>query len=127
MFQAWQASKATNDEAQLIEYRHIIERQMERFKVVERETKTKPYRYSVNLTFHFSFGKLLSVGKTNVFDFSREGLVGPVTKDPAQKEKDECNKWMQDSLDALSRHIEQNEAEIECLENKKRLSKSDQG
>lgn len=97
---AWQASKATNDEAQLIEYRHIIERQMERFKVVERETKTKPY--------------------------SREGLVGPVTKDPAQKEKDECNKWMQDSLDALSRHIEQNEAEIECLENKKRLSKSDQ-
>jgi len=50
-----------------------------------------------------------------------------VTKDPAQKEKDECNKWMQDSLDALSRHIEQNEAEIECLENKKRLSKVDQG
>ena len=42
-----------------------------------------------------------------------------MTKDPAQKEKDECNKWMQDSLDALSRHIEQNEAEIECLENKK--------
>lgn len=53
--------------------------------------------------------------------------MGPVTKDPAQKEKDECNKWMQDSLDALSRHIEQNEAEIECLENKKRLSKNDQG
>ena len=53
--------------------------------------------------------------------------MGPVTKDPAQKEKDECNKWMQDSLDALSRHIEQNEAEIECLENKKRLSKVDQG
>ena len=32
------------DESLLLENRQLIERQMERFKVVERETKTKAYR-----------------------------------------------------------------------------------
>lgn len=97
---AWQQSKVVKDESVLLEYRQLIERQMERFKVVERETKTKAY--------------------------SKEGLAGPATKDPAQKEKEECNNWMHTSLVSLQQQIEQLEAEIENLGRKKKQSRNDQ-
>lgn len=49
---------------------------MERFKVVERETKTKAY--------------------------SKEGLGAAQKLDPAQKEKEEMQHWLNMSIDQLS-------------------------
>ena len=49
---------------------------MERFKVVERETKTKAY--------------------------SKEGLGAAQNKDPAQREKEETNRWLSESIDSLN-------------------------
>ena len=46
----------------------LLLQQMERFKVVERETKTKAY--------------------------SKEGLGGAVKVDPKEKEKNEINSWL---------------------------------
>lgn len=62
----------------------------------------------------------------NTFD-SKEGLAGPATKDPAQKEKEECNNWMHQSLRSLQQQIEQLEAEIENLGRKKKMNRQDQG
>ena len=41
---AWQQSNEVKDKSNLLKYRQLIERQMERFKIIERETKTKAYR-----------------------------------------------------------------------------------
>lgn len=49
---------------------------MERFKVVERETKTKAY--------------------------SKEGLGAAQKLDPAQKERDEIQQWLVASIDQLN-------------------------
>merc|ERR1712106_710118 len=63
---AWQQSNEVKDKAPLLKYRQLIERQMERFKIIERETKTKAY--------------------------SKEGLLGISAKvDPAQRDKDEMS------------------------------------
>lgn len=51
-------------------------KQMERFKIVERETKTKAY--------------------------SKEGLGAAQKLDPAQKEKDEMNGWLTVSFSPVS-------------------------
>lgn len=50
--------------------------QMERFKVVERETKTKAY--------------------------SKEGLGAAQKLDPAQKEREEIQHWLVSSIDLLN-------------------------
>lgn len=52
---------------------------MERFKVVERETKTKAY--------------------------SKEGLGAAQKMDPAQKEKEEISTWLITSIDALNLQV----------------------
>jgi CCR4-NOT transcription complex subunit 3 len=62
---------------------------MERFKVVERETKTKAY--------------------------SKEGL-GQVSKvDPEQRKKEEVRYWLTSGIEKLDRQIDEFEAEIESL------------
>lgn len=53
--------------------------QMERFKVVERETKTKAY--------------------------SKEGLGAAQKLDPAQKEREEVSNWLANSIDALNLQV----------------------
>lgn len=53
--------------------------QMERFKVVERETKTKAY--------------------------SKEGLGAAQNKDPAQREKEDLNRWLNESIDILTLQV----------------------
>ena len=63
---------------------------MERFKVVERETKTKAY--------------------------SKEGLGAAQKLDPIQKEKDEINNWLSSSIDTLGVQVDQFESEIEALQ-----------
>lgn len=85
----WLASSDIKDKRQLIENRKLIESQMERFKVVERETKTKAY--------------------------SKEGLGAAQKLDPAQQEKDEINQWLSNSINSLNLQSEQYESEIESL------------
>eukprot|EP00118_Oscarella_pearsei_P006458 m.29135 g.29135 ORF g.29135 m.29135 type:complete len:666 (+) comp31138_c0_seq1:3955-5952(+) len=87
---SWLQSNDIKDKRQLQENRKTIETQMERFKVVERETKTKAY--------------------------SKEGLQGFASKvDPAQKEREELRGWLSESIDSLNRQVEQFESEMEVL------------
>lgn len=99
---SWIASAEIKDKSTLLDYRKLIETQMERFKVVERETKTKAY--------------------------SKEGLGAAQKLDPAQKEKEEMNSWLVQSIDALKLQIDLFESEIESLlaGKKKRLDKDKQ-
>lgn len=75
---------------------------MERFKVVERETKTKAY--------------------------SKEGLGAAQKLDPAQREKESVCVWLQSSISSLQIQTDQYESEIESLlaNKKKRLDKEKQ-
>lgn len=72
---------------------------MERFKVVERETKTKAY--------------------------SKEGLGAAQKLDPSQREKENVSCWLQSSISSLQIQTDQYESEIESLiaAKKKKLDK----
>lgn len=70
---------------------------MERFKVVERETKTKAY--------------------------SKEGLGAAQKLDPIQKERDEVNNWLTNSIDMLSVQVDTFESGIEALQNVQKKGK----
>ena len=74
---------------------------MERFKIVERETKTKAY--------------------------SKEGLTASTRMDPAERERAEVMQWLNHCIDTLNIQVDQFEAEIESLQGggKKRKGKSD--
>jgi len=75
---------------------------MERFKVVERETKTKAY--------------------------SKEGLGAAQKLDPAQKEREEMSVWLVNAIDTLNVQLDTFESEIESMlaSKKKRLDKDKQ-
>ena len=97
----WLTSNEVKDKRVLLENRKLIETQMERFKVVERETKTKAY--------------------------SKDGLgtVGKV--DPKQQEREEANLWLSQNIEALNLQVDSLESEIESLtgglNKKKKLGK----
>eukprot|EP00092_Neocalanus_flemingeri_P015428 GFUD01016696.1.p1 GENE.GFUD01016696.1~~GFUD01016696.1.p1 ORF type:complete len:817 (+),score=229.71 GFUD01016696.1:113-2563(+) len=97
----WLASGEIKDKSTLMENRKLIETQMERFKIVERETKTKAY--------------------------SKEGLTASTRMDPAEREKAEVMQWLNHCIDTLNIQVDQFEAEIESLQGggKKRKGKSD--
>ncbi|XP_058060954.1 CCR4-NOT transcription complex subunit 3 isoform X3 [Anopheles bellator] len=99
---SWIASGEIKDKSALLENRRLIETQMERFKVVERETKTKAY--------------------------SKEGLGAAQKMDPAQREKEEISSWLTSSINSLQIQIDQFECEIESLlaGKKKKLDKDKQ-
>ncbi|XP_019762622.1 CCR4-NOT transcription complex subunit 3 isoform X2 [Dendroctonus ponderosae] len=99
---SWIASGEIKDKSILMDNRKLIETQMERFKVVERETKTKAY--------------------------SKEGLGAAQKLDPAQKEKEEMQHWLSSSIDELSIQTDSFESEIEQLlsKGKKKLDKDKQ-
>uniref|UniRef100_A0A6M2DKW7 CCR4-NOT transcription complex subunit 3 n=1 Tax=Xenopsylla cheopis TaxID=163159 RepID=A0A6M2DKW7_XENCH len=99
---SWIASGEIKDKSTLLDYRKLIETQMERFKVVERETKTKAY--------------------------SKEGLGAAQKLDPAQKEREDISSWLANKIDALNIQIDQFESEIESLlaGKKKRVDKDKQ-
>lgn len=84
----WIASSEIKDKKLLTEDRKLIETQMERFKVLERETKTKAY--------------------------SKEGLGGATKLDPAQREKEEMNQWLSDSIDRLNVQMDKFESDVEA-------------
>ncbi|KAL1517360.1 hypothetical protein ABEB36_001131 [Hypothenemus hampei] len=99
---SWIASAEIKDKSYLMENRKLIETQMERFKIVERETKTKAY--------------------------SKEGLGAAQKLDPAQKEREEMQNWLNTSIDELSIQTDSFESEIEQLlsKGKKKLDKDKQ-
>ena len=49
--------------------------------------------------------------------------------DPAQREKDDCRKWLHDTIDKLQQQKEQCEASIDQLQSgkRKKISRADQG
>ncbi|XP_037639832.1 CCR4-NOT transcription complex subunit 3a isoform X2 [Sebastes umbrosus] len=95
----WVASNEIKDKRQLVENRKLIETQMERFKVVERETKTKAY--------------------------SKEGLGLAQKVDPAQREKEETGQWLTNTIDTLNMQVDQFESEVESLSVQTRKKKGD--
>ncbi|XP_057664609.1 CCR4-NOT transcription complex subunit 3 isoform X1 [Diorhabda carinulata] len=99
---SWIASAEIKDKSVLMENRKLIETQMERFKVVERETKTKAY--------------------------SKEGLGAAQKLDPAQKEREEIQHWLASSIEKLNIGTDSFESEIEQLlsNKKKKLDKDKQ-
>ncbi|XP_028141740.1 CCR4-NOT transcription complex subunit 3 isoform X3 [Diabrotica virgifera virgifera] len=99
---SWIASAEIKDKSILMDNRKLIETQMERFKVVERETKTKAY--------------------------SKEGLGAAQKLDPAQKERDDIQYWLTSSIAKLNIGSDSLESEIEQLlsNKKKKLDKDKQ-
>ncbi|CAH8507559.1 unnamed protein product [Heterobilharzia americana] len=97
----WITANEVKDKRLLLEARKEIEQDMERFKVIEKETKTKAY--------------------------SKEGLLSiEMKKDPLQKEKDELVDWLKQCIHSLNTQTEKYEFEIENLSNnikKKRIDK----
>ncbi|XP_063699727.1 CCR4-NOT transcription complex subunit 3 [Culicoides brevitarsis] len=99
---SWIASAEIKDKSALLENRRLIETQMERFKVVERATKTKAY--------------------------SKEGLGAAQKLDPAQREKEDLCCWLTSSITSLQLQQDQYESEVESImaAKKKRLDKDKQ-
>lgn len=99
---SWIASGEIKDKSTLVDTRKLIETQMERFKVVERETKTKAY--------------------------SKEGLGATQKLDPTAREREELNNWLVASIDQMQIQMDQFESEIESImaAKKKRLDKEKQ-
>jgi len=97
----WLASGEIKDKSTLMDNRKLIETQMERFKIVERETKTKAY--------------------------SKEGLTSAARLDPAERERAEVGQWLNHCIDTLQIQSDQFEAEIEVLQGtgKRKKGKSD--
>ncbi|XP_044499732.1 general negative regulator of transcription subunit 3-like isoform X2 [Mangifera indica] len=80
-------------EQALVDARKLIEREMERFKICEKETKTKA--------------------------FSKEGLGQQPKTDPKEKAKAETRDWLNNVVGELESQIDNFEAEIEGLSVKK--------
>ncbi|BFI24139.1 CCR4-NOT transcription complex subunit 3 [Marchantia polymorpha subsp. ruderalis] len=89
----WIQSNEIKDKKALLEARKVIERMMERFKVCEKETKTKA--------------------------FSKEGLGQQPKTDPREKAKGESRDWLNTMVGDLELQTDAFEAEIEGLVVKK--------
>ncbi|KAI9847130.1 MAG: general negative regulator of transcription subunit 5 [Thelocarpon superellum] len=95
----WAASNEIKDKKPLLEQRKLIETQMEKFKAVEKEMKTKAY--------------------------SKEGLSAAAKLDPKEKEKLEACQFLSSTVEELERQIEQVEAEAESLQANMKKGKKD--
>ncbi|KAJ7565767.1 hypothetical protein O6H91_02G074100 [Diphasiastrum complanatum] len=85
----WIQSSEIKDKKALLDARKLIEREMERFKVCEKETKTKA--------------------------FSKEGLGQQPKTDPKEKAKSESREWLNNMVTELESQIDTFEAEMEGL------------
>ena len=95
----WAASNDVKDKNPLLDARRRIEVEMERFKVIEKETKTKA--------------------------FSKEGLAAArVAKDPKEKAKDEARDWIAAAIEEMNAQIETFEGEIDSLTSSSRKKSS---
>ncbi|CAO3594176.1 unnamed protein product [Absidia cylindrospora] len=95
----WLASNEIKDKRALLDNRKLIESQMEQFKAIEKEMKTKA--------------------------FSKEGLLQREKMDPKEKEKVDTCDWISSTVDELSRQIETAEFELETLQGSTRKGKKD--
>ncbi|KAI8090609.1 Not1 N-terminal domain, CCR4-Not complex component-domain-containing protein [Thamnidium elegans] len=95
----WLSSNDIKDKTSLLDNRKLIETEMERFKNVEREMKTKA--------------------------FSKEGLLQREKMDPREKEKADACDWISSTVEELSQQIEMAEAEVETLQGTSRKGKKD--
>ena len=95
----WQGDSSIKDKTKLDANRKLIEEKMEKFKVCEKETKTKA--------------------------FSKEGLAQDRT-DPKQKAKSEINDWIGDAIRKIQEQNEEMESEIELLNSGKRRKRNDE-
>eukprot|EP00249_Psilotum_nudum_P021865 c28285_g1_i2 orf=637-3519(-) len=93
----WIQSSEIKDKKALLDARKLIEREMERFKVCEKETKTKA--------------------------FSKEGLGQQPKTDPREKAKGESRDWLNNMVNELESQVDTFEAELEGLSVKKGKSK----
>lgn len=84
----WQGDSSIKDKTKLDANRKLIEEKMEKFKICEKETKTKA--------------------------FSKEGLAQDRI-DPKQKAKAEVGDWVRDAISRLREQSDEFEAEIELL------------
>ncbi|XP_047318068.1 CCR4-NOT transcription complex subunit 3-like isoform X2 [Impatiens glandulifera] len=89
----WIQSSEIKDKKALMDARKVIEKEMERFKICEKETKTKA--------------------------FSKEGLDQQPKTDPKEKAKAETRDWLNNVVSDLESQIDSFEAEIEGLSVKK--------
>ncbi|KAL3701319.1 hypothetical protein R1sor_019341 [Riccia sorocarpa] len=89
----WIQSNEIKDKKALLEARKVIEREMERFKICEKETKTKA--------------------------FSKEGLGQQPKTDPREKAKCESRDWLNNMVNDLELQADAFEAEMEGLAVKK--------
>ncbi|KFG51272.1 Not1 N-terminal domain, CCR4-Not complex component protein [Toxoplasma gondii p89] len=90
----WQTSSDIKDKAPLDEARKKIEREMERFKVCERESKMKA--------------------------FSKEGLAAKTKLDPQEEERNRHREWLNEFISTLNTHVDAHEAEEELLMSSKK-------
>ncbi|PVH97014.1 CCR4-NOT transcription complex [Periconia macrospinosa] len=95
----WATMSEIKDKKPLLDHRKLIETQMERFKAVEKEMKTKAY--------------------------SKEGLQLASKLDPKDKEKAEVIEFLQNMTEELERQVEMREAEVETLQAGMRKGKKD--
>ncbi|KAK9079207.1 hypothetical protein SSX86_000877 [Deinandra increscens subsp. villosa] len=89
----WIQSSEIKDKKALMDARKLIEKEMERFKICEKETKTKA--------------------------FSKEGLGLQPKTDPKEKAKSETRDWLNNTVSELESQIDSFEAELEGLSVKK--------
>lgn len=94
----WCASNDVKDKRALMEDRKLIETQMETFKIVERDSKTKAY--------------------------SKEALGLPAKIDPAEKEKYELREWLNKTIESLNIECDKLEADVEIIHAQNRKGKS---
>ncbi|KAF2439530.1 hypothetical protein P171DRAFT_436175 [Karstenula rhodostoma CBS 690.94] len=86
----WATMSDIKDKKPLLDQRKLIETQMEKFKAVEKEMKTKAY--------------------------SKEGLQLASKLDPKDKEKAECVEFLQHMNEELDQQVERIEAEVEIMQ-----------
>lgn len=90
----WITNSDIKDKRPLTDARKQIETEMERFKVCEKEFKTKA--------------------------FSKEGLSQAPKEDPKDKERNKVRKWIAASLSKITEQVDVYEAEIELAANERR-------
>ncbi|KAG8780793.1 general negative regulator of transcription subunit 5, partial [Serendipita sp. 398] len=86
----WQTASDIKDKAPIVEHRRLIEVQMEKFKVIEKEMKTKQY--------------------------STVGLISHSKMDPREQQRIALIQWLQGKVEELQQQVETAEAELETLQ-----------
>eukprot|EP00116_Pleurobrachia_bachei_P002826 sb/3463088/ len=95
---SWCQSNEVKDKRALIDDRKLIEAQMESFKIVERDAKTKAY--------------------------SKEALGLPAKLDPAERERCEMRDWLNKSIETLNIEVDKLECDVETIQAQTRKKKN---